>query len=167
MLGQEKEEFNCHNNLMDTRSRKHVFKWWILPQSMNHTSHKIALLEVYELRHLVLSAPPFLLWRTTPTTRHNCPSFFWLWIWNAVWYLNEPIPESWTWEGYKIKAAQCPWREYWSTCFAIPKECIMKHQIHSKYEILVSFPDKAVIHCSVLQALSNDQLTQFQGKRFN
>ena len=40
----------------------------------------------------------------------------------------------------------------------------MKHQIRPKYEILVSFPDKAVIHCSVLQVLSNDQLTQFQKK---
>ena len=41
----------------------------------------------------------------------------------------------------------------------------MKHQIRPKYEIIVSFPDKAVIHCSVLQVLSNDQLTQFQEKK--
>ena len=41
----------------------------------------------------------------------------------------------------------------------------MKHQIRPKYEILVSLPDKAVIHCSVLQVLSNDQLTQFQEKK--
>ena len=61
-----------------------------VPSSSFAASHFFEVL----LRLLTITAPAF------------SALFSWLWIWNAVWYLNEPIPESWTWEGYKIKAAQ-------------------------------------------------------------
>ena len=47
-----------------------------MPQSMNHTSHKIALLEVYELRHLVLRGPHFFFEGLLRLLAITAPAFF-------------------------------------------------------------------------------------------
>ena len=124
-----------------------------MPQIMNYRlATKWPILAGRGWRHVVLNAllpcRHFFegLLRLLPIT---APAFCALlsqschWIWNAVWYLNEPIPHSWTWDGYKIKASQEGAEEGGTGQNASPKSKIVHTEtwIPPIYEVLVSFPD--------------------------